>query len=205
MKRREFIALVGGAGFGALPALAQQPAKLHRVAYVGLGARLKELVGTNPINLLPTAFKQGLRELGYAEGQNLLLEWHTPEGRLWRLPNIMRELVSSKVDVIVSGNDAVTAVAHRATRTIPIIMTSDTNLVGRGLAESLARPGGNITGLTLVVGLEVYGKRLQLLKELVPNMERLALLIPTKFPLEISTHIETTSKELGLKLVPVEH
>src|SRR5262249_14772203 len=91
------------------------------------------------------------------------------------------------------------------TRTIPIIMTSDTNLVGRGLAESLARPGGNITGLTLVVGLEVYGKRLQLLKELVPNMERLALLIPTKFPLEISTHIETTSKELGLKLVPVEH
>src|SRR5262245_24837442 len=102
MKRREFIALVGGAALRPLPALAQQPAKLHRVAYLGLGARLKELVGTNPINLLPTAFKQGLRELGYAEGQNLQLEWRTPEGRLWRLPNIMRELVSSKVDVIVS-------------------------------------------------------------------------------------------------------
>src|SRR5262245_7168925 len=102
MKRREFIALVGGAAVRPLPVLAQQPAKLHRVAYVGLGARLKELVGTNPINPLPRAFKQGLRELGYAEGQNLLLEWHTPEGRLWRLPNIMRELVSSKVDVTLA-------------------------------------------------------------------------------------------------------
>ena len=132
MKRRQFIALVGGAVVRPFAALAQQPTKLHRVAYVGLAARLNELVGTNPINPLARAFKQGLRDLGYVEGQNLLLEWRTAEGLLERLPEIMRELVSIKVDVIVSGNDVVTTVAHSATRTIPIIMTSDSTPVERG-------------------------------------------------------------------------
>ena len=116
MKRREFIALVGGVAAWPFAAPAQQPKKLQRVAYVGLGARLNELVGTNPINPVARAFKQGLHDLGYVEGQNLLLEWRTPEGHVERLPEIMRELVSIKADVIVSGNDAVTEAAHRATR-----------------------------------------------------------------------------------------
>jgi putative tryptophan/tyrosine transport system substrate-binding protein len=170
-----------------------------------LGRRLNELLGNNPINPTARAFKQGLRDLGYAEGQDLLLEWRTAEGRIERLPEIMRELVSIKVDLILSGSDAVTDAAHSATRTIPIIMTTDSRPVERGLAQSLAKPGGNVTGLTLVVGLDVYGKRIQLLRELVPSMERLALLIPPGFPFEIRTHIETTSQQLGLKLVRAEH
>src|SRR4029078_7022520 len=94
-----------------LSALARQRAKLHRVAYVGFGARLPELVGTNPINPVARAFKHGLHNLGYVEGQTVLLEWRTPEGHVERLPEIMRELVSIKVDVIVSGNDPVTEAA----------------------------------------------------------------------------------------------
>ena len=205
MKRREFIALVGGAAAWPFAAPAQQPAKLPRVAWVGLGARLPELVGTNPINPVARAFKQGLHDLGYVEGQNLLLEWRTPEGHVERLPEIMRELVSINVDVIVSTTDPVTEAAASVTRTIPIVMTSDTTPVERGLAQSLARPGGNITGLAIIVDLEVYSKRMQLLKELRPNIERLAWLIPSIVLPAFRTYVEATSQQLGFRLLPVEH
>jgi putative ABC transport system substrate-binding protein len=206
MRRRDFIAVIGGAALtGPSITTAQQPSKLHRVAYVGFGARLPELIGANPINPVARAFKQGMNDLGYVEGKNLLLEWRTAEGQVARLPEIMRELVSNKVDVIVSGGDPVTEAAQTATRIIPIVMTSDSTPVERGLAQCLARPGGNITGLTFITGLEVYGKRVQLLKELAPNMKQLAWLIPPFVLPEFRTYMESASRQLGLRLLTVEH
>src|SRR5262252_6236789 len=130
------------------------------------------MTGTDPVNPATRAFKQGLRDLGYLEGQNVPIEWRSGEGNLERLPQIMRELISLDVDVIASGNQPVTQAAHAATQTIPIVMTTDGTPIELGYVQSLARPGGNITGLTFQVGWDIHAKRLQLLKELLPTRER---------------------------------
>ena len=149
-----------------LPAEAQQPKKIPRVAYLAV----------LPLSATPeriAAFRQGLRDLRYVEGENIVIEWRFAEGNVDRLPALAAELVQLKVDVIVSAGQAVTRPVKAATSTIPIVMTQDTDPVANGFVASVARPGGNITGLS-TLGPELSGKRLELLKEIVPRLTRVA-------------------------------
>src|SRR5262249_33019294 len=149
------------------PADAQQP-KSPRIAFFSSGTRATT-------EHLVEAFRRQLRELGYVEGKTLVLDVRYGEGKPERLPEIARELVRLKLDVIVATNDAVIATVKRETRTIPIVMAFSTDPVGTGFVASLARPGGNITGLSNV-SAELSGKRLELLREVVPGLARVALL-----------------------------
>ena len=143
---------------------AQQPSKVPRIGY---------LSGGNS-SALNEAFRQGLRELGYVEGKNIVIEWRYAEGKLERTPALAAELVRLKVDVIVTGGQGGTRPANEATNTIPIVMTQDPDPVRNGFVASLARPGGNITGLSTLAP-ELSGKRVELLKEIVPKLSRVAV------------------------------
>jgi ABC-type uncharacterized transport system substrate-binding protein len=154
-------------GCGAL-AQAQQPTRVPRIGYLGAAA-------PSAAPHRREAFRQGLRELGYVEGKNIIIEWRSAEGKLDRLPALAVELVRLKVDVIVTGGGRATRTAKEATRTIPIVMAQVPDPVGDGFVASLARPGGNITGLS-ALGPELSGKRLELLKETVPTLSRVAVL-----------------------------
>jgi ABC-type uncharacterized transport system substrate-binding protein len=121
------------------------------------------------------ALRQGLRELGYIEGKNIVIEFRFADGKLDRLPALAGELVRHKVDVIVTGGPTSTHAAKTATSTIPIVMSQDSDPVGNGFVASLARPGGNITGLSSL-NVDLSGKRLELLKEILPKLERVAIL-----------------------------
>src|SRR5207253_11307382 len=123
----------------------------------------------------------GLRELGYVEGKNIVIEWRSAEGKLDRLSELAAELVRLKVDVIVTGGPLPTRAAKEATVTVPIVMAFDNDPVGLGFIGSLARPGGNITGLS-TLGPEICGKRLELLKEIVPKLSRVAVFRNPTFP-----------------------
>jgi putative ABC transport system substrate-binding protein len=169
MKRRAFILLTGSAALCSFSAHAQQTAKVSRIGYLGV---------TSPSDrpaLLDT-FRQGLRELGWIEGQNIAIDYRFAEGQLDRLPDLAAELVRLKIDVIVSlGTQGVTA-ARNATQTIPIVMIGVRDPVGIGLIASLARPGGNITGVSGSAGLAIVTKQLELLKETVPTIRRVTIL-----------------------------
>jgi putative ABC transport system substrate-binding protein len=147
---------------------AQQPKKLPRIGY---------LLGTAPSANAARieAFRQGLRELGYVEGKNIVIEWRHAEAKLDRLPALAAELVRLKVDIIITGGPPATRSAKEATVTIPIVMTQDGDPVGNGFIASLARPGGNITGLSSL-SPEISGKQLELLKEIVPRLSHVAVL-----------------------------
>ena len=144
---------------------AQQPVKVPRIGYLSASANAPRI----------EAFRQGLRELGYVEGKNIAIEWRSADGKLERLPALAAELVGLKVAVIVTGGGAPTRRAKEATSTIPIVMTNDPDPVGDGFVASLARPGGNITGLSTFVP-ELSGKRLEILREVVPKLSRVAVL-----------------------------
>jgi len=146
---------------------AQQPTKIPRIGYLGFGSP-----STIPTRI--EAFRQGLRELGYVEDKNIFIEWRSAEGNADRLPSLAAELVRLKVDVIVTNGPYSTRAAKAATVTIPIVMAAVGDPVGDGIVASLARPGGNITGLSSVVP-ELSGKRLELLKEIVPKLSRVAV------------------------------
>ena len=150
----------------ALIAGAQQPAKIPRVGILFIGGRDQPHL---------EAFKQGLRERGYTEGKNIVLDYRYAEGNVDRLPSLAAELVQLKVDVIVttSGNSA--RAARQATRAIPIVLTTGADPVKTGLAESLAKPGGNVTGLSIIEE-DLSGKRVEILKETFPKMTRVAYL-----------------------------
>jgi len=150
-------------------AQAQQAGKIPRIGY--LAASTQAASTTSPRN---EAFRQGLRELGYVEGKNIVIEWRFAEGKLDRLPALAAELVRLKVDIIVTAGPAPTRAAKAATTTIPIVMAQDSDPVGNGFVASLARPGGNITGLA-TLSPELSGKRLELLKEIVPRLTRVAV------------------------------
>src|SRR5262245_18539415 len=147
---------------------AQQPGKVPRIGF---------LSGNSPsaIAARTEAFRQGLRELGYVEDKNDVIEWRYAEGQLDHVAALAAELVRLKVDIIVSGGQQVTSSAKQATRTIPIVMAFDDDAVGSGFAASLARPGGNITGLA-TLSPEISGKQLELLKEIVPKLSRVGVL-----------------------------
>jgi putative ABC transport system substrate-binding protein len=163
---------------------AQQPAKMARVGILFIGGRDQPHL---------EAFKQGLRERGYTEGQNIVLDYRYAEGKQDRLSSLAAELVQLKVDVIVttSGNSA--RAAAEATKTIPIVLTTGADPVKSGLAESLAKPGGNITGLSIIEE-DLSGKRVEILKEMFPKMTRLAFLW---HPLAVSYSVATTSGNLS--------
>jgi putative tryptophan/tyrosine transport system substrate-binding protein len=149
---------------------AQQPKKVPRVGFLAT-------VSPSTISDRVEAFRQGLRELGYVEGKNIVIEWRYEEGKADRQPppGLAAELVRLKVDVIVTAGPLVTRAAKEATSTIPIVMGQDTDPVGNGFVASLARPGGNITGLATFAP-EISGKQLELLKETVPKLTRVAVL-----------------------------
>src|SRR5262245_6708235 len=170
LKRRAFITLIGGAAAWPLAARAQQQAgKVPRIGFLGL-------TSSSDRPSLLDAFRQGLRELGWVEGQNIVIDYRYAEGRVDRLPDLAAGLVRLKVDLFVSeGTQGVTA-ARNATETIPIVMITVRDPVGTGLIASLARPGGNVTGMSGSAGLEIVAKQLELLKETVPKIRRVAIL-----------------------------
>jgi putative ABC transport system substrate-binding protein len=146
---------------------AQQPKKVPRIGYLD-GASLS----ANSVRI--EAFRQGLRDLSHVEGKNIVIEWRSAEGKADRLPSLAVELVRLKVDIIVSAGSAATRPAKEATVTIPIVMAQDADPVRNGFVASLARPGGNITGLSNLTP-EISGKRLELLQEIVPKLSRVAV------------------------------
>ena len=148
------------------PVEAQQPGKLPRIGFV---------LASGPEGPALPPFRQGLRELGYVEGKNILVEYRYAEGMEDRLPGLVGELVQLKVDVLIIPPLRAIRAAQQATKTIPIVMVTTADPVATGLIDSLARPGGNITGLTRLTA-ELSGKRLELLKEVVPRMSRVGLL-----------------------------
>jgi ABC-type uncharacterized transport system substrate-binding protein len=174
---------------------AQQFGKVPRIGIVFIGGRDQPHL---------ESFKQGLREHGYVEGKNILLEYRYAEGKYDRLPGLVAELVSEKVDVIVTTSSISARAARQATKTIPIVMTSGSP-VERGLAESFSRPGGNVTGLS-VFALELSGKRLELLKETVPKMTRVAALWSSSENESVMGFKETqdAAKALSLRMQSVE-
>jgi putative tryptophan/tyrosine transport system substrate-binding protein len=151
---------------------AQQTGRIYRVGFLASGVPLSTLTGPEPSFPGFRAFVQDLRKFGYVEGQNLVIERRSAEGRFERLPDLAAELVRLKMDVTVaSGGSAVRAV-KQATTMIPIVMAPAGDPIGDGLVTSLARPGGNITGLSSIVDYSIDGKRLELLKEVLPRMAR---------------------------------
>jgi putative ABC transport system substrate-binding protein len=147
------------------------------------------------------AFRQGLRELGYVEEKNIVIEWRSTEEKPDRLPALATELVSLKVDVIVTGGPSATRAAKEATSTIPIVMSTDPDPVANGFVASLARPGGNITGLSTLAP-ELSGKRLELLKETVPKLSRVAVFGTSTTPGNAQNIKETelAARAFGLQL-----
>jgi putative ABC transport system substrate-binding protein len=152
------------------------------------------------------AFRQGLRELGWVEGQNIVIDYRFAEGRFDRLPDLAAELVRLKVDIIVAATTPAAAAAKKATETIPIVMISVGDPVGLGLIASLARPGGNATGLSYSVGLETIGKGLELLKETVPKVRRVAILSNPANPFQplAISEVNVAARSLGLQLQLLE-
>ena len=166
MKRREFVTLLSGAAAWPLAARAQQ--KLPTIGFLGANSPAVQRQWT-------TAFVQRLHELGWTEGHNLAIEYRWAEGRFDRSPAIIAEFVRLKVDVIVTHATANVVAAKQATSAIPIIFTSVADPVGNNLVASLARPDGNVTGLSAQIA-DVAGKRLELLREIIPGLRRLALM-----------------------------
>jgi putative ABC transport system substrate-binding protein len=169
-RRRHALFALAAAGC-SLPfaAAAQEPGKLRRIGWLALNS-----AETAPQYF--AAFRQGLSERGWPEGRNILIEARRADGRPERLPALAAELVRLQVEVIVTGGSAPTQAAKAATRSIPIVMATSANALGEGFVASLARPGGNITGMTFMAGPEIASKQLELLLELAPTASRIAVL-----------------------------
>jgi putative ABC transport system substrate-binding protein len=178
----------------APPAEAQQATKVPRIGYLSATSP-----SVNPTRI--EAFRQGLRELGYVEGKNIIIDWRYADGKLDRLRELAAELVRLKVDVIVTGGPTTTPAVKEATTTIPIVMGYDNDPVGSGFVASLARPGGNITGLS-ALSPELSGKRLELLKEIIPRLSRVAVLGTSTQPgnAQALREVELAAGAFGVKL-----
>ena len=177
----------------AVIAEAQQPKKVPRIGYVG-GVSLSANTARHE------AFRQGLRELHYVEGKNIVIDWRSADGKIERFPALAAEMVRLKLDVIVTSGPTATRAVKEATNTIPIVMTNDPDPVGDGIIASLARPGGNITGLS-VLAPELNGKRLEVLREVVPKLSRLAVLrVSTSLAGGQVRELELAAKAFGVTL-----
>jgi putative ABC transport system substrate-binding protein len=191
------VAIVVTFAFGGAVAEAQQPARIPRIGILIPAS-------ASFYSARVEAFRQRLRELGYVEGKNIVIEYRYAEGKLERLPDLAAELVQPKVDVIVTAGPG-TLAAKKASTTIPIVFGANSDPVGTGIVSSLARPGGNITGLSLMAP-DLDGKRLELLKESFPKIGRVAFLWNlggTRGNLPIA-EMEASAKALGLKLQSLE-
>ena len=201
MRRREFITLLGGtAATWPLAARAQQPAgRVYRIGYQSIASREQTLH-------LIKAFEEGLRSLGYRVGENVVIEYRFADGQMERLPALAADLVRLGVDIIATGINPSAVAAMKATTTIPIVMTSGLDPVSAGLVASLARPGGNVTGLAVDAGSEILGKRFELLKETLPNLSRLGILFNPDVAIvrNRQTSMTETARTLGLTTIPVE-
>ena len=183
-----------------VPASAQQPKKVTRIGYLST-------FDTSTDSTRFEAIRLALRELGYIEGRNIVIEHRYGEGKSDRFPELAAELVHLKVDIILSGVARLIQAAKTATKTIPIVMIGvPADPVERGLVDSLARPGGNVTGLTNLTG-ELGGKRLELLKDAVPKVARVAVLYEPASPngvLEVKEVLPVAARGLGLTVRPWE-
>jgi putative ABC transport system substrate-binding protein len=190
IRRREFITLLGATAV-AWPLAACAPKGMARIGFLGLERRLEK-------------FRQGLGDLGYVEGRDIVIEYR-PSDPADRLPGFAAELVALNADVIVAGGSLAVRAAQQATRTIPIVMTGTSDPVGTGFVASLARPGGNITGLSLL-SPELSGKRLVLLRETIKDLSRLAILLNPDDPAVVFSLRETekAGRVLGMEISLVE-
>src|SRR5262245_19689507 len=200
MRRRQFIALICGAAALPFAAVAQQPGRVWRIGFLAGGARPTNLEGTTH-----GAFLRGMRELGYTENKDFIVEWRFAEGRLELLPTLAEELVRSNVDVIVVGLTAAIPVVQRATSTIPIVMAISVNPVGNGYVTSLARPTGNVTGLASSLD-EIVSKQLQLVALLVPNLHRIGFLFNQDNPTHVAAFksLQEAAQQNRLAVTPAE-
>ena len=194
MRKVFLFLLVSVAVGGGAIAQAQQPTKVTLIGYLSAPSLSADAPRME-------AFRQGLRELGYVEGKNIVIDWRSADGKLDRLPALAAELVRLKVAVIVTGGGAATRAAKEATSTIPIVMTNDPDPVGDGFVASLARPGGNITGLSTFAP-ELSGKRLEILREVVSKLSRVAVLGTSTFPgyAQVIREIELVAKAFKVQL-----
>ena len=199
MKRREFITLLGGAAAAwPLGARAQQPTKLPTIGYLGTASASAWAPWT-------AAFVQRLHELGWTDGRTVTIQYRWAEGRAERSAELAAELARLKVDVIVTGGNAALA-AKQASSVVPIVFALVDDPVSMGLVATLARPGGNVTGFGVDAGDEIFGKRLELLKETLPNLSRVGVLWNPDFAPNRSrlTSMREATRALGLTLVPAE-
>ena len=194
IRRREFITLLGGAAAWPLTAHGQQPAKVPTIGYLGANTPAA-------MNRWTAAFVQRLRELGWIEGRNIAIEYRWAEGRLERSPEIVAELVRLKVDVIVTHATVNVLAAKEATSIISIVFASVADPVANNVVASLARPGGNVTGLSAQIS-DVAGKRLELLGEIRPNLRRLAILANVDNPSAVleTREVQSAAGALGLEV-----
>jgi putative ABC transport system substrate-binding protein len=210
MDRRAFISgtLAGGLLAAPLAARAQQAGKVYRVGLIFTTSPVSEMAGPEPVHPAARAFVRGLRALGYVEGQNLILERRSAEGRYDRFGDIVAELVRLKADVIVTVGDPMVRAAKAVTTTVPIVMANNSDPVGAGFVQSLARPGGNITGLTVAVGPEIEPKRLGLLRDAVPGVSRIAYLWckeDNELDSPFGKSVRTAAQVLGVTLLLAEY
>jgi putative ABC transport system substrate-binding protein len=199
MRRRDFMVLaIGGTAIWPLPVHAQHPQRMSRIGVL--------LPGTpESFSLRTKALLDGLRELGHVEGRTMAIEWKWGQDRVETLAGLAAELVRSNVDVIVTGGTAAAKALKAATRQIPIVVAIIGDPVAAGLVENLARPNGNLTGFSIVAP-ELGGKRLQLLKEIVPNVSSVSVLLNTRNPqsqIELK-EMQTAAEAMGLQLYPAE-
>jgi putative ABC transport system substrate-binding protein len=196
MRRRAALqAVVAVLAAWAIPSRAQAPARIPIVAV--------PLIAAGPDDPLLTELRRGLSEQGYVDGKNIRIEYRSSEGTIERLPAVLRELIEMKVDVIVAGAAPIVAAAKEATRTIPIVMVGwEYDPVAAGFVASLSRPGGNVTGVYLS-SEETVGKRLELIKELLPNATSVSVLYDS-FGAPQFSQLERAAKVANLRLRPVE-
>jgi putative tryptophan/tyrosine transport system substrate-binding protein len=206
MDRRHFLVTsLAGAVAGPLAVEAKQARKVWRVGMLYGASPASGMVGPNPNSHSVRALLQGLRELGYVYGQNLVTEPRSAEGTPDRLPSLATELVRIPVDVIVVSSPPTARAAQQATRTIPIVIAGMPDPVGSGLVASLARPGGNVTGLSSAGGPEIVGKRLELLKEVAPRISRVAYIASQEnWESPTGSHTQAAARALGVTLLHTE-
>ena len=193
VKRREFIALLGSAA-AALPLAAAAQPKIPRIGFMGNSTAALEA------NLLD-AFREGLRELGYEEGRNIVIEYRWANGKYDHFPVLVAELIAAKVDAIVTAGTPAALAVKNATTTVPLVMVAVGDPIGTGLVPSLARPGGNLTGLSSIAP-DLEGKRLQLLREVTPALSHVAMFINSLNPFHISSmeQARAAAQAMGIKL-----
>jgi putative ABC transport system substrate-binding protein len=193
MRRRDFIRLLGGTAVGWPLAAHAQP-KIPHIGFMGNSTAALE---TNLVD----AFREGLRDLGYEEGRNIVIEYRWADGNYDRFPALVAELIAAKVDAIVTAGTPAALAVKKATTTVPLVMVAVGDPVGTGLVPSLARPGGNLTGLSSIAP-DLEGKRLQLLREVVPALSHVAMFVNSLNPFHVSSMRQARAAEqaMGIKL-----